>query len=68
MRTDTIIREEGMQALLTNLGMVEAERFIMLVQREPFDYTQWHENLFEDMTLKEICDAADKYCKENVGN
>ena len=27
--------------LINNLGMVEAERFIMLIQREPFDYTKW---------------------------
>jgi len=58
MRTDTIIRNEGMKILLKNLGMVEAERFIMLIQKEPFDYTKWQENLFEDMSIEEISEKA----------
>jgi len=59
MKTDTVIRNEGMQILMANLGLIEAERFIMLIQREPFDYTKWQENLFEDMSIEEIsCNAA----------
>jgi hypothetical protein len=27
----------GMEILAKNLGLVEAERFIMLIQKEPFD-------------------------------
>jgi len=41
MKTDTIIRNEGMHVLMENMGLVEAERFIMLIQKEPFDYTKW---------------------------
>jgi len=63
MRTDTIIRTEGMQALMANLSLVEAERFVMLIQKEPFDYTQWQENLFEDMSLEEISHKAAAYRK-----
>ena len=37
MKTDTLIRNEGMEILAKNLGLVEAERFIMLIQKEPFD-------------------------------
>jgi hypothetical protein len=58
MKTDTIIRNEGMQVLLTSLGMVEAERFIMLIQQEPFDYTKWQENLFEELGIEEISQRA----------
>jgi len=58
MKSDTLIRRDGMKILADNLGMVEAERFIMLVQREPFDYTKWQEDLFEDMTLEEISASA----------
>jgi len=39
MRTDTLIRTEGMDTLIKNLGLVEAERFVMLIQKDPFDYT-----------------------------
>jgi hypothetical protein len=66
MKTDTIIRNEGMEILSNYLGMVEAERFIMLIQREPFDYTKWQENLFENMTIEEISRSAAEYRKKIV--
>jgi hypothetical protein len=65
MKTDTLIRSEGMEILSKNLGMVEAERFIMLIQKEPFDYTQWQENLFENMSIEEISKKAADYRKAN---
>ncbi len=54
MKNDTLIRIEGMEALTEKLGMVEAERFIMLIRREPFDYTRWQENLFAGMSVEAI--------------
>jgi hypothetical protein len=65
MKADTLIRHEGMHALIKNLGMIEAERFIMLIQKETFDYTKWQENLFEDMTIEEIYNNAAKLRNEN---
>lgn len=56
--TDSEIKIEGFKALANRLGIVEAERFVTLILREPFDYTTWHRNLFEDMTLEEISTAA----------
>jgi len=61
MRTDTVIRNVGTQVLMDNLGLVEAERFIMLIQKESFDYTQWQENLFENMSLEEISQKAAEF-------
>jgi hypothetical protein len=58
MKADTLIRHEGMNTLIKNLGLIEAERFIMLIQKEAFDYTKWQENLFEDMTIEEIYNNA----------
>ena len=65
MRTDTIIRNEGTQVLMNNLGLIEAERFIMLIQKEPFDYTTWQENLFENMSIEEISQKATDYRNNN---
>jgi hypothetical protein len=65
MKTDTLIKNEGMEILSKYLGMVEAERFIMLIQREPFDYTKWQENLFEDITIEELAKQADEYVRKN---
>jgi hypothetical protein len=61
MRTDTVLRNEGFQVLMEHMGLVEAERFIMLIQKEPFDYTEWQENLFEDMSIEEISRKATDY-------
>jgi len=49
-----VLMDKGMKCLIQNLGMVDAERFLMLIQREPFDYTKWQENLFENMNIEEI--------------
>ena len=41
--------------------MVDAERFITLLQREKFDYTRWREALFEDLTIEELSARAMAY-------
>jgi hypothetical protein len=68
MKADTVIRHDGMNALIKSLGLIEAERFIMLIQKESFDYTKWQENLFEDMTIEEIYTNAAKLRSENKRN
>ena len=39
MMTDTELRIKGVQILAQYLGDIEMERFIALIQREPFDLT-----------------------------
>jgi len=56
--TDTVLRNEGIRVLTQSLGKVEAERFISLIIREPFDYTQWQQNLFDDMSVEELSKKA----------
>lgn len=58
MITDTEIRVKGAQVLTQYLGNVEAERFIALIQREPFDYTKWHQELDENLSIEEISRRA----------
>jgi hypothetical protein len=58
MRTDTEIKIAGFELLSKNLGMVEAERFIALIQREKFDYTKWRESLFSGLSGEEISKMA----------
>ncbi len=54
-----ILKNNGMRILAEQLGLVEAERFIVLLRREPFDYTEWQRNLFADVPLdKLLADAA----------
>jgi hypothetical protein len=59
MRTDSIVRTEGMNILFEKLGKVDAERFISLIIREPFDYTAWRETLNnENISLRELSRQA----------
>ena len=58
MMTDTEIRVKGVQILAQYLGDIEMERFIALIQREPFDYTQWRQNIDMDESIEEISNQA----------
>ena len=63
IQTDALIKKEGFEVLRNKLGEVNMERFIVLVNREKFDYTVWRKNLFEDLKLEELAEKADKYSK-----
>jgi hypothetical protein len=63
LNTDVVIRSAGMDALIEKLGLIEAERFIMLIQKDSFDYTKWRETLFDGMTLEELSQKAMEYRK-----
>ncbi len=60
MKTDTEIRTHGLRVLVDALGTVEAERFISLLLREPFDYTKWQRDLWTDRSVEAISEAAMK--------
>jgi hypothetical protein len=65
MHQEMTLRNEGMKILINNLGKVEAERFISLIIRDPFDYTEWQRNLFNDMSVKDLSNLAMKEYKRN---
>lgn len=58
MITDTEIKVRGLKALADALGHVEAERFITLLMREPFDYTEWQKSLWPEWSVEDISEAA----------
>ena len=58
MLTESVLRGEGMKILIERLGMVEAERFIALMNREPFDYTKWRRDMFAGMSVRELSQLA----------
>jgi Ran GTPase-activating protein (RanGAP) involved in mRNA processing and transport len=58
---DTVLKCEGMKLLLERFGMVDAERFIVLMNREPSDYTEWQRGLFENLSLDELNEKAMAY-------
>ena len=60
MKTDLELRHDGMKILRTQLGLVESERFLTLMLREPFDYTQWRQDQWSDSTVAELAKKARK--------
>ena len=58
MSTDTEVRVRGVSALVEALGPVDAERFIALMLREPFDYTQWQRSLWTKQGVHDLSRAA----------
>ncbi len=58
IKVDAEIKVSGFEILSRYLGLVEAERFIALIQREKFDYTQWRQNLFAELSGEEISRQA----------
>lgn len=59
------IMNRGISCLIQQMGVVEAEKFISIINREKFDYTKWQQHLFEDMELGEINEAAAIFSKNN---
>jgi hypothetical protein len=58
MLTDTEIKKKGFKILIEKLGDVDAEKFISLINKEPFDYTQWQSTLWSDQTVEQISEKA----------
>jgi hypothetical protein len=58
MITDTEIKTKGFQVLAQHIGDIEAERFVALIQREPFDYTKWRQDMDEELSIEEISRKA----------
>lgn len=61
MLSDTEIRKKGLRVLINHLGDVDAEKFIRLLTKEPFDYTEWQEALWNDQSVEQLSDKAMDY-------
>lgn len=66
MKTDAMIKREGFKVLKEKLGLVEFERFLMIISREKFNYTEWRKNLFEEESLEDLAKKANKFYKDNI--
>ena len=65
MLTDTEIKRKGFKILIEKLGDVDAEKFISLINKEPFDYTQWQSALWNDQTIDQVSEKAMNYRTKN---
>ena len=60
MKTDAEIQLLGMQALIGTLGLIEAEKFLMAVNQNRFNYTEWRKTGLPDMSIEQIATIANQ--------
>lgn len=61
MLTDTVLKRKGLDVLSETFGLVDAERFIALVLREPFNYTEWRRNQYEGVSVEDFFRNVKKF-------
>lgn len=66
--TDTLLKQNAVKCLIVNFDIVQTERFISLVIKEPFDYTEWQKDLFDNMTTDELFDVASIWKQSKLKN
>jgi len=55
---EMVLRKNAMQHLIDRFGVVDAERFISLIIKEPFDYTEWQKSLYNNLSIEETFASA----------
>lgn len=66
MKTDNEIIQAGFDSIFSNLGMVEAECFIMLIKRDKFDYTKWQSQLWEQESVESLSAKAQQAWDKDI--
>lgn len=59
------VLNRGMDTLIDNLGIIEAEQFVSIVNRERFDYTEWQREYFDRIPPEELMKKAVQYSKDH---
>ena len=60
--TDSELKSKCFTILAEHVGNVEMERFVMLLNRDTFDYTEWKKtNLFQGETVDFLCDKIESF-------
>ena len=65
MAYDGELLQRGMRCLIDNLGIIEAQRFIVLVKSDKSDYTEWQREHYDKMTAGELHAALIEFSKQH---
>ncbi len=68
MTTDVALRVAVMDTIIQKFGEVDAERFIYIVKKDNFDYTEWQRDLWKDKTIDEVHKLATEFENNNNNN
>ena len=52
--SDNELTMRGMNLLKAEFGPVDAERFVYVMTRDGFDYTEWQKDLFKGETVRSL--------------
>jgi len=56
---------QGMQALIGSLGLIEAERFLIAINQDKFNYTEWRRTGPPNLSIEQkIADQADQFAMQ----
>ncbi len=64
MLTDTELKTKALEILLRELGLTETERFVSLLQRDSFDYTEWRRSLWQNKSVEHLNNEAMAFRKK----
>lgn len=66
--TDAELKATCFNALTSLVGHVGMERFIVIMNREPRDYTKWREKKFceDDETIEELAEKIRAYRPQHI--
>jgi hypothetical protein len=64
MTPDAVLKRQGLEILSKTIGLVDTERFIALILREPFDYTEWQRCLYKDVPLEKFCHDVKEFSEK----
>ncbi|GHV83056.1 hypothetical protein AGMMS50212_03960 [Spirochaetia bacterium] len=56
--TDAVLKYEGLKVLDDHFGPVDMERFLVMISREQNDYTKWHEQNEDTLSVREFSKKA----------
>ena len=60
--TDSELKSKCFTILAEQVGSVEMERFVMLLNRDAFDYTEWRkDNLYPNESVDSLYDKIKAY-------
>ena len=54
-----------MDILCSQVGIVDAERFIYIMRSEAFDYTKWQRDHYDNISPDELNAAVDRFSAEH---
>jgi hypothetical protein len=67
MMNEAVLKQSAMRHLIDKFGVVETERFISLVIKEPIDYTEWRKDMYDNMSVRELSAKAMDYHNKIYG-